>query len=127
MNLLIAGVPAIVLLCWPGARRRLGGPIVIVVGLAAVLSHLLLDSFYNHMHGVMIGWPINGYHLNLGLPWFQSMVPAPTLAFARVLAVELLFYGPLLLVCIGARWLAIRSSRPGAGADRFVSGQRETL
>jgi len=115
MNLLIAGVPALALVLWPAGRRRLGGAATIVLGLAAVLSHLLLDSFYNHNSGVMIGWPINDYRLNLGLPWFAAMVPAWDRAFARVLAVELLFYGPILLACIGARWLAIRLTRPPAG------------
>lgn len=112
MNLLIAGIPALVLLFWAAPRRRLGGAAVIVMGLAAVLSHLLLDSFYNHNEGVMIGWPINEYRLNLSLPWFTAMVPAWNLTFARVLAVEALFYGPLLLACIAARRLAIRLTQP---------------
>ena len=89
----------------------MGGAAVVSIGLAAVLSHLLLDSFYNHNQGVMIGWPINEYRLNLSLPWFQAMAHAPTWEFARVLAIEAAFYGPVLLVCVAARQLVIRSTR----------------
>ena len=118
MNLLIVGVPAIVLLLWAAARRKLGGTAVIVGGVAAELAHLLLDSFYNHGNGVMIGWPFNRYHLNLAMPWFRSMVAAWNLDFARVIAIELLFYGSLLVVCLSARRVAIsvslrRKVRPG--------------
>jgi hypothetical protein len=110
LNLLIPGVQAFLLGLWPAARRALGGAAVLAMGVAAELSHLLLDSFYNHGRGVVIGWPVNRYALNLRMPWFTALWPGWNLAFAREVGTEMLFYGTILLICIAARKAVIRSA-----------------
>ena len=37
------------------------------------LSHLLLDSFYNHGNGVAIYWPFSSGRLNFAMPWFNNL------------------------------------------------------
>lgn len=65
----------------------------------ALLSHLLLDSFYNHGRGVRILWPIDtDYRLALPLPWFSlsgwNGFP-PSADTVRVVAIEATVYGLL--------------------------------
>jgi hypothetical protein len=86
-----------------GPRRKLiGGWPVAIAGAAAWLSHLVLDSFYNHGKGVMIGWPFGHWRLNLALPWFHTFYPGSRLSGPniRVMLIELAFYGPLLAGCV---------------------------
>ena len=44
-----------------------------VLGSAAWLSHLLLDSFYNHGRGIAIYWPFSDGRLNFSMPWFNTL------------------------------------------------------
>ena len=69
-----------------------------------------MDSFYNHGDGIFIGWPVCGFRLNLAMPWFRSMPAAWSLDFARVVGIELLFYGSFLAVCVAARRVALAIS-----------------
>jgi len=55
-------------------KDRIGGWRVILGGSIAWLSHLLLDSFYNHGHGVAIFWPFSEARLALPIPWFSAIL-----------------------------------------------------
>lgn len=79
-------------------RRWLGGRLL-AAGAAAWLSHLLLDSFYNHGLGVQIGWPLIDYRLNLPIPWLRTLDVAQPLWSWRNLTVgfwETITCGPIL-------------------------------
>lgn len=45
----------------------------LLLGALAWLSHLLLDSFYNHGEGVMIGWPFSQTRLAMPIPWLTTL------------------------------------------------------
>jgi hypothetical protein len=89
----------------PGFRARLGGLRAILAGAGAWLSHLVLDSFYDHGKGVAILWPLSAARLNLSLPWFSSL--RGTWGWdghtARVVAIELVFYGALVVTALLVR------------------------
>lgn len=93
-------------------RRRLGGWRVAAGGGVAWLSHLVLDSTYNHGQGIAIFWPLSWARLNLALPWFSTLRPwwALDLHTLRVAATEILAYGLLLLACLAVRRWALRPS-----------------
>ena len=69
----------------------------------AWLSHLLLDSFYNHGQGIAIYWPVSTCKLNLAMPWFgnwdlsQSVLSTHNLS---VFGIEFIAYSPILLAAI---------------------------
>ena len=119
VNLLLM-LAALVVCAW-GRRLRngLGGWPVLGAAAGAWLSHLLLDSFYNHGLGVAIFWPFSTARLNLTLPWF-SILDAPLWSWQalRVSLIELAFYLPLVGLAVGYRWLrgapAIRPSTNAA-------------
>ncbi len=100
-------------------RDRIAGWRVIVGGSMAWLSHLLLDSFYNHGAGIAIFWPFSEARLVLPIPWF-STVPAPfrfTWYGVREYLVEFACYSCLLLLAIG-----LRKSRIGQRLSRENEG-----
>ena len=85
-------------------RDRIGGWKVIVGGSIAWLSHLLLDSFYNHGRGVAIFWPFSKARLALPIPWFSAvLVPFITVQRLEEYLIEFVCYFPLLLLAIGLR------------------------
>jgi membrane-bound metal-dependent hydrolase YbcI (DUF457 family) len=91
---------------WDKLRCQIGGWSVIFGASLAWLSHLLLDSFYNHGRGVGIFWPISDAHLTLPIRWFSVIYTPPpplTLETLRIFAIELVFYGIVLLLAIGLR------------------------
>lgn len=82
-------------------RNWIGGMKVAVLGTLAMLSHLLLDSTYNHGKGIGLFWPFSEAKLNLALPWFETLqtnLPGITLHSLRVMAIELLFFGAVFLL-----------------------------
>ena len=83
-------------------RHREGWWWVVAGGAAAWMSHLLLDSFYSHGHGIRIFWPVSDASLNLSMPWFHVMRPeyVGEVAALRIFATEAVFYGALLGVCL---------------------------
>ncbi len=97
VNLLLILI-AVALLALPGSiRERIGGRVVLMSGVLAWLSHLLLDSFYNHGLGVAIFWPLSSAQLALPIPWFSvvPMIPPITLAHLWEYGAEFISYGPL--------------------------------
>ena len=94
----------------PKVRRVIGGWPVVACAAGAWLSHLLLDTFYNHGRGLAIFWPFSSASLRLPIPWF-STTPAwwkLTAHSLRVTSIETLFYGGVLVLCIAIRRLADR-------------------
>jgi membrane-bound metal-dependent hydrolase YbcI (DUF457 family) len=43
-----------------------------LLGAGAWLSHLVLDSFYNHGQGIAIFWPFSDGRINFPIPWFNT-------------------------------------------------------
>ena len=89
----------------------------------AWLSHLLLDSFYNHGRGIAIFWPVSSGRLKLPIPWFgnwdlkQSIVSRDNLT---VFGIEFIAYAPILLaaILISYRLASLRETKMDA-ADRI--------
>jgi membrane-bound metal-dependent hydrolase YbcI (DUF457 family) len=105
--LLILG--ALSLLSWrQDLRHHTGGGLVLIGGIVAWLSHLLLDSFYNHGKGVAVFWPFSDAHLALPIPWF-SVVPS-LLPFTREVLQE---YGIEFASCCPLLVLALSLRRAG--------------
>jgi hypothetical protein len=83
---------------------------LIAGGTMCCLSHLLLDSFYNHGVGVPVLWPFSNARLALPMPWFGHWPVNPpflTWETLRVSAVEFLFYFPILVVAMAWRYLSL--------------------
>lgn len=76
---------------------------VVIGGVFAWLSHLLLDSFYNHGNGIAIYWPFSQARLVLPIPWFSVVPHSPppfTPEILRIYGIEFLAYFPLLIIAI---------------------------
>ncbi len=91
--------------CWtalPKLRSAIPTPCMLL-GAGAWLSHLVLDSFYNHGRGIAIYWPISKGRLNLAMPWFntldlsQSMIARHNLS---VCAIEFTAFLPIMIVAL---------------------------
>ncbi len=118
VNLLLIALAVLALWRLQRVRAVVGGWRVIGAAGLAWLSHLLLDSFYNHGLGVAIFWPFSDAHLALPIPWFsvvQGVPPPLTPEMARAFAIELVCYAPLVLAAIVARRTALSRSYFGAG------------
>jgi membrane-bound metal-dependent hydrolase YbcI (DUF457 family) len=73
---------------------------------SALLSHYLLDSFYNHGRGIALFWPISDGRLALPIPWFStlgSLTPALDWHLIRTCGIELVCYGSLLGIAVWVR------------------------
>lgn len=103
---------------WRSRSHALSYPLVAGAALAW-LSHFLLDALYNHGQGVAIFWPFSDAALNLPLPWFETLDMRQPLTAPRnvhVFTIEALFYGPLFLAALAARY-AWRRSRGDSGGS----------
>lgn len=104
VNLLLCLI-MVALLGWhPNIRHSIGDGKILGGGVAAWLSHLVLDSFYNHGRGVAIFWPLSDAHLALPIPWF-SVAPFPPLSLALLheCAIEFASYVPFVLLAYSRR------------------------
>lgn len=113
VNLLLLGLMALLFAGWPTARQRVGGWPAIRGGGLAWLSHLLLDSFYNHGLGIAIFWPFSTARLVLPIVWFTALPSSPpplTWATAQIFAVEGLVYGGVFLVVVGVWRVGVRAA-----------------
>lgn len=105
-NALAILVLVVILYSWKGMIPRIGGWGVVIGGIIAWLSHLLLDTFYNHGRGIAMFWPFSRARVALPIPWFSvvSHIPPPmTWEIWRILLIELFCYGVLLLGAIVLR------------------------
>jgi membrane-bound metal-dependent hydrolase YbcI (DUF457 family) len=83
---LLVGALITVLFAWlPSVRQHVGGRGVVLAGILAWLSHLLLDSFYNHGRGIAIFWPLSTAHVALPIPWFSAVPFIPPITPAHLL------------------------------------------
>jgi membrane-bound metal-dependent hydrolase YbcI (DUF457 family) len=74
---------------------------ILFCGCLAIVSHLLLDSFYNHGLGVPIFWPFSDKSLVLPISWLsvQKDFPPPfTLEMIRIWLLEFVTFGPFVLL-----------------------------
>jgi membrane-bound metal-dependent hydrolase YbcI (DUF457 family) len=104
VNLLLCLI-MVALLGWhPNIRHSIGDGKVLAGGMVTWLSHLVLDSLYNHGRGVAIFWPLSDARLALPIPWF-SVVPFPPLRLAllQAWAIEFASYLPLVLLAYSLR------------------------
>ena len=85
-------------------RKKAGDWPVIIFGSLAWLSHLLLDSFYNHGKGVAIYWPLSKARLALPIPWFD-VGTGPLAHLIQVFLIEFVSYFPLVLLALLIRWI----------------------
>ena len=76
---------------------------MVLGGVAAWLSHLLLDAMYNHGKGVAIFWPFSDARLALPVPWFSTVRnPRPFTDWQtlQVAVIEFASYGALLVAVL---------------------------
>jgi hypothetical protein len=102
-NLLAIMIVILLLTSRKGLIDRLGGWSVVIGGSLAWMSHLLLDTFYNHGKGLAMFWPISDARLALPIVWFSVVkhIPPPmTWETARILLIEFVCYGTLLLCVV---------------------------
>lgn len=88
---------------------------LVLFGSLAILSHLLLDSFYNHALGVMIFWPFSQASLVLPIPWLsvQKGLPPPiTWEMIKIGVIEFITFTPFLGLSIWARKKTIIFGKP---------------
>lgn len=77
-------------------RKSTGGARLILFAAFACLSHLLLDTFYNHGQGLAMFWPVSEARLALPIPWFETIKsPMVSLQNLKTFAVEFACYAPL--------------------------------
>ena len=104
---------SMVILLWcvvPSFRSAVGAR-CLCLGAGAWLSHLLLDSFYNHGRGVPIYWPYSDARLNFAMPWFNTIDLSQSIASSHNLSVyfvEFVAYLPVLIMAVGFRKLITR-------------------
>ena len=102
------------------ARRSIGG-ITVAVGCAlAWLSHLLLDTFYNHGRGLAMFWPFSKGRLALPVPWFETAkkpLPHFDLHTAKVWSIELVSYGVVIVAALLVRHALARHRGTGPRVD----------
>jgi len=103
VNLIFICGIIVLLTIFKGMRRQIGGWSVVAAGALAWLSHLLLDSFYNHGKGIAIFWPVSKMRLVLPIPWLSVAHPLPppvTLELMKILLIELVTFAPLVLLAV---------------------------
>jgi membrane-bound metal-dependent hydrolase YbcI (DUF457 family) len=110
-NLLLIGLTWIFLFIFPRLWEKyrstsaawVVSPQLMFAGTVAWLSHLLLDTFYNHGKGLAMFWPFSDTRLALPIPWL-AVASRPFLPVSvgnlRILLVELLTFFPLVVLAI---------------------------
>ena len=101
-NLGVIALVMILIAAVTSLRRSLPARYAIFGGLAW-MSHMVLDSFYNHGRGVAILWPFSDGRLKFPIPWFRTLdktLPAWHTRNLSVYAYELVTYLPIFLLCV---------------------------
>ncbi len=114
VNLVLSILVAILLRSFHSIFPQITSWRVIGGGAMSCLSHLLLDSFYNHGFGIPVFWPLSNAHLALPLPWFGHWPVTPpfiTWETLRVSIIEFIFFFPLLLAALACRYLSAQWRR----------------
>jgi hypothetical protein len=102
MNLTLIGIVGTIWLSLQTFRRAVPNR-CLVLGGCAWLSHLVLDSFYNHGNGIAIYWPISKAKLNLAMPWFNNLdlsQPVMSQHNLSVFTIEFAAFSPLLAIAL---------------------------
>jgi hypothetical protein len=79
---------------------------IMLAGSAAWLSHLLLDTFYNHAKGLLMFWPVSEARLALPIPWLSLSIRPFFNNLAgngRVFLLEAVTFLPLVFMTIAIR------------------------
>ena len=106
VNLLFITMLFILLGVLKHIRTAIGNYRVMIGATFAWLSHLLLDTLYNHGNGLAMFWPFSQGHLALPVPWFSVVPNSPppfTGQHLRIYLIEWMAYFPFLLVVLGLR------------------------
>jgi membrane-bound metal-dependent hydrolase YbcI (DUF457 family) len=117
------GILGLFILCLLIARRfsRLEIRYTVLIGLScAWLSHLLLDSFYNHGLGIEIFWPFSGAALALPIPWLSvrdTTIPYLAMANLKIYLIEVATFVPVLFLGILFRCLCRNRAKKGSYAS----------
>ena len=88
---------------WRRLLDQIGGLKVIIGGSLAILSHLLLDSMYNHGNGIAIFYPFGNGRLSLPIKCFSivgGISNLLTFNTMKIVMIEILFFSPILLFSI---------------------------
>lgn len=113
VNLLLCLIMVVLLRWHQNIRHFIGGGKVLGAAVAAWVSHVVLDSLYNHGHGVAIFWPLSDARLALPVPWF-AVAPFPpfNLALLQECAIEFVSYMPLVLLayCLRRSFWSLKPS-----------------
>jgi membrane-bound metal-dependent hydrolase YbcI (DUF457 family) len=99
VNLLLAAVTGGFLGLTSRGRAALRRPGMLLAGELAWLSHLLLDTLYNHGRGIQLFWPVSNFRLALPVPWFSVIhLPLLRLENFKIFLIELMCYLPVLML-----------------------------
>ena len=84
----------------PGFDSRVGFRVLLFWSLTW-LSHMVLDSMYNHGLGIGVFWPFSDAHLVLPVPWFETLTWPPITEHNRhVFLTEIAVFGAVLAACL---------------------------
>jgi hypothetical protein len=92
---------------------------LVLLGNLAVLSHLLLDTFYNHGKGLILFWPFSDVRTAFPIPWLAVM-QAPFFPIneghVRIWLLEFVTFAPFLFLILLMEYLrkAGRNARAAA-------------
>jgi hypothetical protein len=113
MSVAIMAVLAAPFMCSSSLRRKVGGRVVVAVAALTWLSHLLLDTFYNHGQGIGLFWPVSSANVALPIPWFETVsegLPYFDSHTLRVWMIEFACYSMVFLTIVGIR-MAMRMKK----------------
>lgn len=88
---------------------------LLLAGVEAWYSHLLLDTFYNHGKGLAVYWPLSDGRIALPIPWFRTLSADQVFCWRnfRVAAIEAVCYGMVL----AAAWVLYRKKSRSQAAS----------
>jgi len=123
VNLLLISTLSLVVFLNPKWRQRLVKyKWISVCSIGAWMSHFLLDSFYNHGHGIAIFWPFSAARLVLPIPWlatFKGSMSHLSFVDLKVFALEVATFCPLLIVALIVRRQVLGGSSSGKDSLSF--------
>jgi hypothetical protein len=103
VNMLLIGLGILAIFAYSKFRSQLVPWRLMIGGSICWLSHLLLDSFYNHGKGIAIYWPFSKARLALPIPWLAvSTDPFFSITFEKIhiFLLEFVSFFPLLILAV---------------------------